>query len=165
VQWPAGRLALGRQRVGLVLLRGQEEAGRLDALVEAAVTLPVLVAARDLAPGEPLGPGDAVPVRLRLTDLGAEHLSDPGQLAGLCPARAIRAGAALEARSLTRLLLVRRGQPVTVLAECGAVSVRDSATAMGDGGLGDLVTVERRGTRVRLLGRVTDAQTVKVGEP
>ena len=50
--------------------------------------------------------------------------------------------------------LVRRGQLVEVEAQCGAVTVRASATASGDAAVGELVELRLPDSSRRLVGRV-----------
>jgi flagella basal body P-ring formation protein FlgA len=80
----------------------------------------------------------------------------------MVPARTIRAGAVIETRDLAKQLLVRRGQPVTVVIESGSVQLSEVAVARSNGGLGEMVTVERPGSRRQLAGRVVGPGKVKV---
>ena len=162
VRWPAGNPRLGRQRVEVAFSSGKEPAGCLEACADAAVWGPVLEAARNLAAGELLRPEDVRAARRRLAGSEADHLTSPAQLAGMVPVRAIRAGAVLETRDLAKQLLVRRGQAVTLVIESGSVRLSEAAVARSNGGLGDMVTVERPGSRRQLAGRVVDHGKVRM---
>ncbi len=155
VQWPAGAVRLGRQRVGVALLSEGRRVGRLDACIETAARLKVLVATRNIGCGERLLPGDVRPTELRLTDLGASYFPGAKAPVGMCAARPIRAGEALRPRMLKKQKLVRRGQALTVVAEVGAIRVTERAVAKSDGGLGDMIVVERAGKRPPLTVRIT----------
>jgi flagella basal body P-ring formation protein FlgA len=162
VQWPVGRIRLGRLRLGVLLKRSGRRVARLEANVETAARLKVLVAARNLRRDELIMPGDAVLSELLLTDLGGNYLSDSRGLTGICAARSVRAGEPLRANMLKKQKLVRRGQPVTLVAVSGAVRVTARGIAKGDGGLHDVVVVDRGRKRRPVTGRVVGNGIVKV---
>ncbi len=162
VEWRAGGLRLGRQRVRVSLLREGKPVGRLEGYIEAVARLKVLVATRNIQKDEMLLPGDLKPTELLLTDLGGKYFPDAKGLLGMCAARPIKAGEALRPKMLKKQKMVRRGQPVTVVAEAGAVRITERAIAKSDGGLGDLIVVERAGKRPPLTVRVTGNGIVKV---
>ncbi|MHC4917239.1 MAG: flagellar basal body P-ring formation chaperone FlgA, partial [Planctomycetota bacterium] len=162
VHWPTGRVRLGRQRVRLTLRRGGGQVGRLEFFVETAARLRVLVASRNIARGELVTPEDASASELRLTDLGAEYVTDPAALRGICARTEIRAGQPLTGRSITKQSLVRRGEPVTIVCRVGAVTATERGIAKSDGGLGDVIAVERSGRRTPLSARVTGVGEVRV---
>ena len=164
VKWLAGQPRLGRVRVEILLSAGGggSEAGRLEVVADLAASRTVLVAARDLAVGERLGAEAIRAERVRLADSGTDYLTDERQLAGMVAVRAVKKGAPLAARQLAREVLVHRGQPVTVVAEADGLRLSQAGVARGDGALGDMVIVERLGSRAQLAGRVAGPGTVKV---
>jgi flagella basal body P-ring formation protein FlgA len=162
VRWPVGRLRLGRLKVGVLLRRGAVRVARLEAYVETSARMEVLVTTRDLRRGDPVLPADLRKAELRLTDLGAVYLTEPQGLMGCCAARSIRAGQPLRANMFKKQKLVRRGQAVTIVSESGPVRVTEKAVAAAGGGLGDVITVKRRGGRPALSARVAGNGLVKV---
>ncbi len=162
VHWPVGRMRLGRQNITVVLRRGRERVARLQAYTEASARMKVLVSTRNLKRDELIMPGDLRKTEISLTDLGASYLTDSRGLAGACAARAIRAGQPLQANMFKKQKLVQRGQAVTVVSEVGAVRITEKAVAKSDGGLGDVILVERRDGRPALSVRIAGNGIVKV---
>ncbi len=162
VIWPVGSLRLGRQNVTAVFKRGREQVGRLQAHVETAARMNVLVSTRDLKREDLVVPGDLRETELLLTNLGSNYLTNSKGLIGAVAARAICAGQPLETRMFKKQKLVRRGQPVTIVAKSGAVRVTEKAIAKADGGLGDLIVVGRFRGRPSVTARVAGNGIVKV---
>jgi flagella basal body P-ring formation protein FlgA len=165
LRWAGGKPRLGRQRLDIVLSAGEPRdkrgASAIVVLADLAVMRDVLVAVRDLAAGEAI-PADGVrPARVNITDAAADYVKDAAELTGKCPARAVRAGAPVDRRALAKLILVRRGQPVTLLTQSGPVKVTETVVARSDGGLDEVVLVERLDDRKQLAGRVAGNGLVK----
>jgi flagella basal body P-ring formation protein FlgA len=164
VQWAADRVQLGRQNATILLTAGDGKAlGRLNVALDAGLFRTVPVAGRDLPAGKVLGPEDVAMAKVRLTDLGPELPVNAAKLAGLVASRSVKAGTPLDVRLLGRQLVVRRGQPVTMMSQAGAVQITETVIAGSDGAVGDRVLVERPGARrQRLMGTVAAAGLVKV---
>jgi flagella basal body P-ring formation protein FlgA len=162
VLWPVGRMRLGRLNVTVVFKRGRERVGRLQAHVETAARMNVLVSTKNFKREDMVMPGDLRKAELLLTNLGSSYLTDSKGLIGAVAARTIRAGQPLQARMFKKQKLVRRGQSVTLVAESGAVRVTERAIAKTDGGLGDMIVVKRFGGRPSLTARVAGNGIVKV---
>ncbi len=79
--------------------------------------------------------------------------------------RAIPAGVVIEPGLLRVPVLVRRGEVIDVYARGLAVRIRTTARAQEDGGLGDTITVESLGNRVRFSVRVTGPREAEVEVP
>jgi flagella basal body P-ring formation protein FlgA len=69
----------------------------------------------------------------------------------------------LSARMLKQPLLVRKRDEVEVSVRCGGIQARRSATALGDGALGDMITVEPNdNSKAPFIARVVDIRKVEV---
>lgn len=69
----------------------------------------------------------------------------------------------LSARMLKQPLLVRKRDEVEVWVRCGGVQARRSATALSDGAVGDMITVDPNdGTKTHFIARVVDIRKVEV---
>jgi flagella basal body P-ring formation protein FlgA len=165
VRWAGGKPRLGRQRLEVVPAAGKagdaKPAPVAVILADLAVRRDALVAVRDLAPGEPVAAADVRRARISTLDAAADFVKDASELVGKAPARGVRAGAPLDRRALAKLILVRRGQPVTLVSECGPVRITETAVARSDGGLDDVILVERMDNRRQLAGRVAGSGLVK----
>lgn len=130
-------MALRRAAAGLLVVLAL---GLLAAPSVAPAGTPVLVAARDLAPGVALGPAD-VAVRLLPGELvPAGAFAEPGAVAGRQVVGGVRAG---EALTDVRLL-----GPVAAVAAAGVPDAAGVPVRLADAGVAALLTP---GTRVDLV--------------
>jgi flagella basal body P-ring formation protein FlgA len=116
----------------------------------------VLVLVRPVAAGSPI-PADALAVETRdLARLPGAALADPAQAAGRIARRALAAGQPLSAGDLSLAPVVRRGQPVSLVARAGGLEVRTSGRALADAAPGDAVAVENLSSR-RVVSGIAQA--------
>ena len=135
-------MALRRAAAGLLVVLAL---GLLAAPSVAPSGTPVLVAARDLAPGVALGPAD-VAVRLLPGELvPAGAFAEPGAVAGRQVVGGVRAG---EALTDVRLL-----GPVAAVAAAGVPDAAGVPVRLADAGVAALLTP---GTRVDLVAAGAD---------
>lgn len=154
---PSGTLAWGRVSVGVRCGGDRPWTRYMQARV--TVVADYYVAARTLAPGEPLDPSD---VEVRQGDLAAlprAVVTDPGQLAGAVTVNRIAAGSPLRMDLLRKAIAVRQGQNVTVAIEGDAFQIRSEGKIMTDASPGNSVQVRLKNGQV-VNGVVKDADTV-----
>jgi flagellar basal body P-ring formation protein FlgA len=122
--------------------------------VSVRVQVPVLVAARPLARGEPVKAAD-VQVQMReRAGLGTAWIGTLDQLDGRVLGRAVSAGSVLTPAQFAAGRLVRRGQSVVLVAVSGGFQVRSQGKALGDAGAGERVRVESSSSRRVVEGQV-----------
>jgi Flp pilus assembly protein CpaB len=135
-------VALRRAGAGLLVVLAL---GLLAAPAAAPTGTPVLVAARDLAPGVALGPGDVVVRSLPAELVPAGALAEPGTVAGRQVVGGVRSG---EALTDVRLL-----GPVAAVAAAGVPDAAGVPVRLADAGVAGLLTP---GTRVDLVAAGDD---------
>jgi flagella basal body P-ring formation protein FlgA len=124
----------------------------------------VLVARRSLQRGEMPAPADleatvrripgpATQFPARSTDIGLRRLRRP-----------LAAGEILAADALAPVLLVERGQQVTLVAAQAGIAVRAGAVALEPGGFGDRIRV-RNAASGRIIEGVVQADGTMVAAP
>jgi len=144
-------VALRRAAAGLLVVLAL---GLLAAPSVAPAGTPVLVAARDLAPGVALGPAD-VAVRLLPGELvPAGAFAEPGAVAGRQLVGGVRAG---EALTDVRLL-----GPVAAVAAAGVPDAAGVPVRLADAGVAALLTP---GTRVDLVAAGADDAGAVAADP
>ncbi|GAA4769336.1 SAF domain-containing protein [Actinomycetospora chibensis] len=144
-------MALRRAAAGLLVVLAL---GLLAAPSVAPAGTPVLVAARDLAPGVALGPAD-VTVRLLPGELvPAGAFTEPGAVAGRQVVGGVRAG---EALTDVRLL-----GPVAAVAAAGVPDAAGVPVRLADAGVAALLTP---GTRVDLVAAGADDAGLVPADP
>ena len=162
IKWPVGALKLGRQRLTAELYRGDQRLGQVEGYFETAAKLNVLVANRSIDKGQQVSAKDFNESELVLTDLAARYVLDPKVLDGLCAAQPIRAGKPLQPEMIKKTPVVLRNQPVTVVSEYGSVRITLAGVAKAEGGIGDMIPVERSGHNGTMMCRIAGNGIVKV---
>lgn len=139
------------------------EGWRLFVPVRVQRVQPVLVLQAAVAPGQALS---AASVRVETRDaarLGAAPLTDPSQVLGQSLRRGGRPGQVLTRADLDLVAMVKRGEPVALVAGSGGFEVRMAGRALADAGTGEVVRVENLSSRRVLSGVVSAPGEVRVG--
>lgn len=123
---------------------------------------PVVVLARPVAIGAPLGEADLRLEERELHGLGGGHFSDPGPLVGKTLRRAIAPGQPLVPAALANPAMVRRGERVVLVARAGGLDVRMPGEALRDAAAGESVSVRNLSSDRVVVGRVVGSGTVEV---
>lgn len=76
--------------------------------------------------------------------------------------RRIRKNENLSMRDLEKVMLMKPGQIVTILAENDLIRLTATAKTKGGGAVGDFISVQNLTSNVELSGRIVDSKTVKV---
>ena len=144
--------------LGRVSWRVRDADGRERVLrATATATAPRLVLARPVGRGQTIEPAD---VRQELATI--DSVKDAGlaldQIVGQQAARDLKIGQPLTADLLAPRLLVRRGQPITVLVDRGGVQLQTIAFSRDDASLGQTVRAACEATGRVLVVRVTGPQ-------
>ena len=122
----------------------------------------VAVSARALSRGSTIMPADLALVERDIAALPADTLIDPQQLIDKELTQAVAAGKPLRMRQVRKPRLVRRGDTVQVTIRGRGYQASSSAQAIGEGGIGDRLTV-RIPSGKTLSGRVTGSGKIEVG--
>lgn len=123
---------------------------------------PVVVASRPLRRDTLVSAADVTLAERELGELAWGYINDAQAAVGKRLRRALPAFAAVAPLALEVQPLVRRGQIVTVSARTGGVEVRTSATALGDGALGERVRMRHSVSKRLIEGTVTADGLVEV---
>ncbi|MEK0086180.1 flagellar basal body P-ring formation chaperone FlgA [Benzoatithermus flavus] len=184
VETPASPLpnrAAAPMRIAITDLRYEARTGRYDARLTARLPtgqsgsvrstgraeelVDVAVLSRPVARGEIIGPEDVATKPFGITMLGADVLQRPEELVGMQAIRPLSAGRVLRVRDLAAPLLVRRGEPVTILFSRGGLEVTDAGVALDQGRLGETVRVQNTGSSEIRRAVVAGPRRVQVGMP
>lgn len=118
----------------------------------------VLVSARPLARGERIAVEDVVAETRDLAGLTSAYFSGFEAVKDKRIKRAIGAGVVLSPVVVEAIPVVRRGDPVTIVAQGRGIEVRATGEALADAGPGENVRVRNAATR-----RILDATALSVG--
>ena len=124
----------------------------------------VVVARRDLSPGEVVGQDDIEVRPVRLDRIQGGQVLEVDQVVGQEVARAVRAGMPVESRMLRRIVMVKRNDIVDVEYRSGAIVMRLKARARQAGGKGDEIVLQDVINRSTLVGTVVDHRKVQIAQ-
>ena len=132
---------------------------RYEYIVRAKVSAKVAVTAGPVAAGQLLSDDDLVIERRDISSLS--DTIGAAAAVGQASRRSLRAGEVLRQSQLAAPILVKRGEPVVMLARVEAIEVSTAGEALDSGARGAIVRVRNvaNGRVVRM--RVTDAGTVE----
>lgn len=158
---PSGGRALGNASVGVRC--GGAHPWTLYVPARVARIEAVLVTTRPLDGGTVLTAGDLRAEPRETNGLAAGYLTRPEQAVGKHLRHTLAAGSVIAPSQLNGPRLVRRGAPVTVVAQGAGIEVRSQAEALSDGSPGDSISVRNVLTRKVIEGTVTASGLVQVG--
>ncbi|MDR0881732.1 MAG: flagellar basal body P-ring formation chaperone FlgA [Candidatus Adiutrix sp.] len=137
------------------------EVARARVTAQIDLSIPAVVATRTLSKGQVLTETD-----LSLT------LAPFAQAKGALTSLALTTGATLKTslttgevvkeRHLTKSLMVRRGDAVTIIAQQGGLRVTDSGLAKQDGALGETIPVLNQSSKKTISGRIIGPNQVEI---
>jgi len=161
---PVGRrLLVGRVRlVADAFLRGERVA-------EVAMDLDVTRFTRVVLLTRPVRRGQRLTsemLRAAVLDVrgAGEYVADPEMAAGQVVKRSLDAGTALELGMIEAPVLVRRNRPVRLVVVRANLRLTERLVAREEGALGEVIQVERPGTRQRFFVCVSGDGTVTIPE-
>ncbi|MDH5784970.1 MAG: flagellar basal body P-ring formation chaperone FlgA [Chromatiales bacterium] len=104
--------------------------------------LEVVVAARPMARGEQFAQGDLKLERIDVLRLNGGYYAAVGEMEGMALKRPVKAGSVLQSSMLSPVVVVRRGERVTIRAHSHSVEVRMQGEAMQAGAVGEVIQVK-----------------------
>ena len=120
----------------------------------------IVVPAHDIARGQTIAEGDLTTASVSGSALMAGTLSNPAAAKDMEARRMLHAGEAIRAEDLRHPIVVSRGQTVTMLFRAPGVELSAMGRAMGEGGVGDTVTVQNPSSFRMIAGIVSAPGTV-----
>jgi flagella basal body P-ring formation protein FlgA len=134
----------------------------LSTVVHAMESRTVVVAKVFIKRGQEIKCEDVALKEMELPRFPADVVTNVEFVAGKTAKRDIRQGMPIRAGLLESKKLVKRGEPVTIVAEAGSLRVTAIGQAVEDGGEGELVKVLNLGSKKMVVGRVTGDSTVSI---
>jgi flagellar basal body P-ring formation protein FlgA len=119
----------------------------------------VLVLRRAATRGEELKASDVTVESRTLPGLASPYVGDVAELKGRLTRRALPAGTAVTADALAAVLLIQRGQKVTLAASTGGIEVRAPGVALADAGANQRVRVQNLNS-LKIVEGVADNEGV-----
>ena len=122
----------------------------------------IVVAKRDLPLEKKISPSDVQVEEREIAERGANYLHDFADLAGMVPARVIRAGTPVTAEMLQSPVVIDMGSPITLVANKNGIVIKIDGIAMQRGRIGKIIKVKNARSSKVLRGRVVDESTVEI---
>ncbi len=138
----------------------------LTALPAAADTgVRIVVPAHDIARGQVIADSDLTYATVQGTALMAGTVTGIDAIKDMEARRMLHAGEALRVDDVRRPVVVTKGQTVTMLFRAPGVELTAMGRAMGEGGIGDTVTVQNPSSFRMISGVISAPGTVVATGP
>lgn len=158
---PTTEIAAGDIRFNVSM---RSSRGAIDSYVTLRLTEHprVVAAARSLPSGHRLSTSDLRWISIPEDRLPAAYVTEMSDLIGKETRSSLRSGAPIAPASVGRPILIRRGDLIEVRVVGGGVTVTTNAKSLDDGSESQLIEIETRSPRKRMVARVIDMGTVEV---
>ena len=123
---------------------------------------PLVVSKRPLNRGHLIQENDIQLTRTELTGRQSAYLSSTDQAIGYEVNRRVKAGDIISVNNLSKPLIIKKGDAVTILAKNEGFQISMKGIASMAGSKGDKIKVKNIKTKKIVQGIIIDAQTVKV---
>ncbi len=122
----------------------------------------VLVASRDIARGQLVGPADMESRKMPLSTAPTGAVTDPQRALGLVARKTIFPGEYISERDLQERVLIERNQIINAVVRSGAVTLTSRLKAVTDGRAGDTIACVNPQSKEQVLAVVMPDGTVRV---
>ncbi len=122
----------------------------------------VYLASRPLKQNEMLAPADLEMQKINITDAADRFATRPDQVENRRVLRDIGTHQPLEIKDLDKPLVLKRGDPVTIVYDQPGLSVTAKGQVNADAGVGDTLAVTNVASKKTIYCKVVDGQTVRV---
>ena len=151
------------RKFALLFLFALLQAGALPAAADTGVR--IVVPTRDIARGETITDKDLTLATVPGGALMAGTVTSIAAAKDMEARRMLHAGEAMRADDLRHPVMVMRGQTVTMLFHAPGVELTAMGRAMGEGGVGDTITVQNPASFRMIAGVITGPGTVLATGP
>lgn len=159
----AGALRSGRGVSFTISARSPAGAIRdFRASADLSIRVPVVVAARTVSAGAVLGEADVAVRKMDWSGGSTAFLHAPADAVGKRARWQLVAGVPLRSDFLVSPDALKRGEPVVLLAESGAVQVTGKGISLQAGKVGDAVRVRAVSSGKKLSGRLLEGHIVRI---
>jgi len=155
----------GQRFIGVLVATGESGAAQrftVAGRVLQVVELPVL--ARRVPAGEMIGAGDLQWVSLRDSKVAGTTVQRPDEMIGRVARRNLAPGVPVNAGDLKRPTVVGKGAAVTLILQAPNMQLTARGRALDEGAVGETVRVTNLQSRTVVVGVVTPAGHVSVGD-
>jgi flagella basal body P-ring formation protein FlgA len=125
----------------------------------------IVVPARDIARGDTISESDLTYATVPGNALMSGTVTSLGAVKDMEARRMLHAGEAMRADDVRHPIVVTKGQTITMLFHAPGVELTAMGRAMGEGGVGDTVTVQNPSSFRMIIGVVSGPGTVVATGP
>lgn len=130
--------------------------------VEIHAYAPVLTTSQPLAMGTVLGAADLVLSKREISQYRSGVYTNKQDLIGMVLKRPLAAGSVITPRAVAPKRLVKRGDPVIIMAQTAGMTVRVQGKALMDGTNGEMIQVRNTRSGKKVVAEVIAPSTVRV---
>lgn len=152
---------VGNVSISLDLYVDGEMVRTMDVLGQVEVFQNVYFAARPLKSNDMISAADLEVRRMNVTDAMDRYATQPDQVENRRVLYEVGEHQPLELAHLDKPLVIKRGDPVSIVYEAPGLLVSAKGRANGDAGIGDTLAVTNTSSTKTIYCKVVDSQTVK----
>lgn len=131
--------------------------------VKPQIYLPVVMASGEIARGEIVTADRLILKKYNISNAHDAWVTDINSLVGMTAKRNISPARPVAPGMLQMPVLVKRDQPVMMIAQSGTIAIQTQGTALKDGRKGEAIRVRNDSSQRIVTATVTDAGVVKIG--
>lgn len=151
----------GNVNLAVVARRGDRIIRNIPVRVEVEALADMVVANRQIDHGTVITKDDLAIRRQDVAPVRGQYLRRTDDAVGKKTRQTVRANTPLKPDQLVKVALIHSGQIVTIIAEHGSMRITMTGKAKGNGGLGDIITVQNSSSLKEFPAKVIDANTVQ----
>ena len=121
----------------------------------------VIVPVRDIARGEIITDSDLTTGTAQASQLRSGTITTMAELSGMQARRYLRAGETVMATDVRKPIVVTKGETVTMTFDVPGISLTAVGRSLGEGGIGETVTVINPASYRQVMATVTGPGTVR----
>jgi flagella basal body P-ring formation protein FlgA len=121
----------------------------------------IVVPARDIARGEIIAKSDLAYGTAQASQMRSGTITDAEGLLGMQARRYLRAGEPVLASDVRKPIVVTKGETVTMTFDAPGISLTATGRSLGEGGIGESVTVVNPASYRQVMATVTGPGTVR----
>ncbi len=157
---PPGRRLSGRTTVGIKCNHDKPWTLYVNATIQRFES--IVVAKRSIPRGSIVSESDLILAKQDTSRLNGAYFRKIAFAIGKKAKQTIRANTPLTQRVLIEPQIIKRGDPVTILAQNGLLEIRAPGSALASGKIGDIILVKNTKSKRTIEARITNNSTVTV---
>jgi len=130
--------------------------------VEVKKIATLYTAATPISRGEPITADNITKTQYDINRLRRGFYQNKSELIGMIAKRSMRSGTVISAKHLLPPTIIKKGDPISIVAKTGSIAIRMTGKAMSNGAKGQRIRVRNNSSKRIIDAIVKDSATVQV---